>query len=239
MINTITQGNCLDLIKEVKANSIDLIVTSPPYNKHSNKRKTNKSDSWSKANISYGDFEDNLVEQDYQNQQIELMAEMVRIIKPSGSIFYNHKPRVMNHKITTPFDWLSSFNIRQLIIWNRKNTPQIAPIRFYPTTEYIYWITKTNVQPNFYNKNLIFNAEVWDLSPKPSEHPAPFPIQIPLNCIYATTVENDIVLDPYMGSGTTALACVQSNRQFIGFELNQNYIDIAKERIQIKQEQLF
>lgn len=239
MINQIIQGNCLDLIKNIDSNSIDLIVTSPPYNKHSSKRKISTKDSWSKANIGYGDFEDDLPESDYQNQQISLLKEMIRVIKPKGSIFYNHKARVNNHKIVTPFDWLSEFNIRQLIIWNRKNTPQIAPIRFYPTTEYIYWITKTNEQPFFNNKNLIFNSEVWELSPKPSSHPAPFPIEIPLNCIYATTLEKDIVLDPYMGSGTTALACIQTNRQFIGFELNQNYIDMAYERIQVKQEYLF
>jgi len=239
MINQITKGNCLDLIKNIATDSIDLIVTSPPYNKHSNKRKISSKDSWSKANISYGDFEDNLPETEYQNNQIALLNEMVRVIKPQGSIFYNHKARVINHKIITPFNWVSSFNIRQLIIWNRKNTPQIAPIRFYPTTEYIYWITKTNEQPKFYNKNLIFNSEVWELSAKPSNHPAPFPIQIPLNCIYATTLENDIVLDPYMGSGTTALACIQTNRQFIGFELNQNYINMAYDRMQVKEEQLF
>lgn len=76
------------------------------------------------------------------------------------------------------------------------------------------------------NKNIWrFNAE------KKNSHPAPFPIELPENCILACSKEGDVVLDPFMGSGTTAIAAKKHNRHYIGFELNQDYIDKANERI--------
>jgi len=86
MINKIIQGDCLEVMKTLEDNSIDCIITSPPYNKHSANRKCGKTDSWQKANIDYGDFKDNLPEQEYQEQQKQVIREMVRIIKPKGSI---------------------------------------------------------------------------------------------------------------------------------------------------------
>ena len=69
-------------------------------------------------------------------------------------------------------------------------------------------------------KKSIFNKVIWSFNPdKDNKSPAPFPIQLPLNCILACTDENDVVYDPFMGSGTTALACNQTNRRYIGSEI--------------------
>lgn len=63
------------------------------------------------------------------------------------------------------------------------------------------------------------------------EHPATFPLQLPLNCILLSTNKGDIVLDPFMGSGTTGIACVKTNRNFIGIELDETYFEISKKRL--------
>ena len=135
-------GDCIEKLKEISNNSINLIITSPPYNKHSANRKCGKTDSWRKANISYGDYKDDLSELEYQKWQKQVLIECLRILKNNGSLFDNHKPRIVNHKIIFPHEWLLEFIIRQMIIWNRKNIPTLEPIRFMPTIEYIFWITK-------------------------------------------------------------------------------------------------
>jgi modification methylase len=229
--NKIYNIDCIEGLKQLPDNSIDCIITSPPYNKHSANRKPSKTDSWSKANIDYGFFKDDLPENEYQNQQKELLKEMVRVIKPNGSIFYNHKVRVKEHKAIIPTEWLSSFNIRQVLIWDRTNSMQLAPIRWFPTTEYIYWITKTNVQPKFYKRSK-HQLEIIRIPPKPmKEHPAPFPEELVETLMLNTTDENDIVLDPYMGSGTTAIVAKRNKRNYIGFELNKDYCELAEKRI--------
>jgi len=231
MENQIIQGNCLEELKKIESNSISCVVTSPPYNKHSANRKCRKEDTWSRANIDYAGFKDDLPEEEYQNQQKEILRELVRIIKPDGSIFYNHKVRVMEHKAILPSEWLGEFNIRQVLIWDRGSSCQLAPIRWFPSTEYIYWITKTNIQPKFYKRSKN-QMEIIRIPPKPmKEHPAPFPEELVETLMINTTDERDIVLDPYFGSGTVGVVAQKLNRKFIGIELNEEYIKVAKNRL--------
>ena len=240
-INKIICGDCLEVIKGIPDESIDLVVTSPPYNKgyYVLQRKSYKGDTWKQRYIVYGDFKDNLKPQEYIKQQTQLLSELVRVIKPKGSIFYNHKAIVVKHQIIFPL-YVFNFNVFQIIIWNRKSTPQIENVRFFPTTEYIFWITKINIQPKFKKDNLLYTKEIWNLPVRPNEyHPAPFPIELPINCILATTDKNDIVLDPYIGIGTTLIACKQLNRRFLGIEINPEYCKIAEKRLKSIPESLF
>jgi len=229
--NKIYKGDCLDIMKKFPDNSIDCIVTSPPYNKHSAKRKCGDKDTWRNANIDYGEFNDDMPEKDYQNWQKEVLRECIRILKPNGSIFYNHKPRIINHKVIFPHEWLGDFIVRQMIIWNRKSSPALEPIRFMPTVEYIFWITKERKTPKF-NKKAFYYKEIWDIPPKQnSNHPAPFPEELVKRCIEATTEKDDIILDPFFGSGTTGVVALKLGRKFIGIELNPEYVKIANERL--------
>ena len=232
-------GDCLEVMKTIPSNSVDLVVTSPPYNKgFYDKHTPHPTDVWRQRNISYGDFKDNLEPQVYVKQQKEVLIELVRIIKLSGSIFYNTKPVIANHRLVYP-TFVFDFNVRQQIIWDRGSTSQLAPIRFFPTTEYIFWITKSNVQPKFYRRGK-FDKEVWRINPKPmKEHPAPFPEELVTQCIISTTDENDLVFDPYSGSGTTGKACKELGRNFIGIEISPEYFKIAERRINNTVESLF
>jgi modification methylase len=232
IIDKIHCADCLEFMKEIPDNSIDCIVTSPPYNKHSANRVPSKHDSWQSAGIKYEEYKDDMPEEEYQKWQKQVIRECLRILKPNGSIFYNHKVRLINHKAIIPTEWLSEFNIRQMIIWDRTNTPVLEPIRFYPITELIFWITKERQTPKFNNENIKYKKEIWQIIPKPEpDFPAPFPIDIPLNYIESTTENGDLILDPFMGSGTTAVACIKMNRHFIGIEISPKYCKIAEERL--------
>lgn len=229
--NKIFCAESLEFIKQIPDNSINCIITSPPYNKGFYGKKTpSKHDLWKRRNIEYGEFKDDLEPEKYIKQQTNVLKELVRIVKEDGSIFYNHKSQTYNHKLVFP-NYVFKFNVRQIIIWDRGGTPQLAPIRFLPTTEYIFWITKTNIQPKFYRKGE-FKKDVWRINPKPTEeHPAPFPIELAMNCIISTTDKDDIILDPFIGSGTTALAAKQLSRNYIGIDINEKYCEIAKQKL--------
>ena len=237
-INKVINGDCIEVLKQLPENSVDLIVTSPPYNKHSANRKCGSSDSWQKANINYDGFDDNLDESVYQAQQREVLRECLRVLKRTGSIFYNHKARIIKHATIFPHEWLGGFIVRQMVVWNRKATPMLEPIRFMPITEYIFWITKERTTPKF-NGEAFSYSEIWEIpAQKDNDHPAPFPIEIPLRAILSTTDKDDIVLDPYGGSGTTAVAAIRTNRNFILIEQSAGYCAIAEKRIKEERNKL-
>ena len=209
-------------------NSVNCIVTSPPYNKKGllgADRGTGKV--WGNHNIDYDAYGDDMPEEDYQAWMVAVLNEMYRIIKPDGSIFFNHKPRRHENRAHLPIDFISRSDaeLYQLIIWNRKMSPNIRNDILVPCTEHIYWLCKD--KPKVFRKRMAaeFVGEVWTIIPeKQKNHPAPFPQQLVKNCLLLTTEEGDLVLDPFMGCGTTAQVCIYMNRNWTGFELSEYYI---------------
>jgi modification methylase len=223
-------------MKSIESDSVDVIVTSPPYNKKGlvgGKIKPGNQ-VWKKFNIDYSEYDDNLSESDYNDWMVTILNEMMRIIKPTGSIFFNHKPRRHNNKVHLPTDFISKSNLSlyQLIIWNRLSSPNIRKDVLLPCTEHIYWLTKG--KPKTYKENLDkqFHSEIWTINPdKGSEHPAPFPEKLVENCILLTTEVNDLVVDPFLGSGTTTKVAKTLDRHYIGIELDKKYYEIAESRL--------
>lgn len=228
-------GDCLDVLKTIPDNSIDLIVTSPPYNKvglRNGKKTGGKRWSSCGGNINYSFYDDNMEESEYQKWQIEILNECYRILKPSGSMFYNHKVRRYKGKGYFP-SWVlqTRLTFYQMIIWNRKSSVDANINYLNPTTELVFWLVKD--KPKVFKKNGDYVNEVWDIVPKPfKKHPAPFPVELPQNCIKLCSDVYDVVLDPFMGSGTTGIACKKLNRNFIGIEIDENYYNVAKQRIE-------
>jgi len=219
-LNKIYNIDVLEGLKKLDDNSIDCIVTSPPYNKYG----LNK---FNHRKIKYDDYGDNMKEEDYQKWQIEILNEMIRVLKPDGSIFYNHKNRRYDCKEYSPLEWLLKINgnIYQTIIWNRNMSPSIFNTFLLPVYENIYWITKTNKTPKVYRSRLDTIKDIWNIPPSRSKkHPATFPEKLVENCILLTTNEGDVILDPFMGVGTTANVAKRLNRNYIGFEISENYI---------------
>lgn len=237
-INTIYNEDCLSLMSKMPDNCIDMCLTSPPYNKKSANRKSHKSDTWSNGNsaIKYSHFSDDLPEEEYQRWQVQIINECLRILKPTGSFFYNHKNRTINKGIITPYEWIlkSKAIIKQEIIWDRQMIVEVDKVRFYPKTERIFWLIKERLQPKF-NEEFARLTDIWEITPTQREerhnHPAPFPNDISSRCICATTDEGDLVYDPFMGSGTVAVSCVTYKRKYIGSEISPEYCAIAERRI--------
>ena len=234
---------CIDVLeglRQLDDNSVDLIITSPPYNKAglNGKRKTTHNDIWNKT-INYSDDADAdcMPEEEYQKWQEKVLVECYRVLKSDGSLFYVHKNRIkigMGYCIT-PYQWIlkTPFLFRQEITWDKCGTPNMDPSRYIVNTEKIFWLTKTKKVRYRRQKNLEFQGEVWRLKAQQyTEHPAPFPINIPDNIIpNVAQGERILVVDPFCGSGTVPVSAVKNGCDYIGFEKFQMYVDMANKRL--------
>ena len=231
-------GDCLIEMRKIPDKSIDLVLTSPPYNK----RSKNKSFSnWSGASIDYGTYADDMEEEDYQQWQINILNECSRVIKNTGSVFYNHKNKRIDSLIISPMEWITKSNlkIRQEIFWLRSGSPDVSPCKFMTNTEIIYHLTNKNNNV-YFNPYSFKYGEVWKFNQEMhNDHPAPFPLDLPKRGILSCSKSNDLVLDPFMGSGTTGVACKELGRSFIGIEIDKGYYDIAQKRIAQATQELF
>jgi site-specific DNA-methyltransferase (adenine-specific) len=235
-VNKIYNEPCIETLKKMDDNFLDLIITSPPYNKgywSSNRNMSNQTDFKTKSRrITYGDFDDDLLPDEYIENQCLIIKECLRVLKPTGSLFYNHID-ILKELNTIHPTYVYQFPIKQIIIWDRANTPKIDKSYFYPITEYIFWIKKTvDSKPKFYKDNAVFKKNIWKFNAeKNNDHPAPFPIELPVNIILATTDVGDLVYDPYMGSGTTAIASIKTRRNYLGSEIWQPFVEKSNKRI--------
>ena len=231
----ILHGDVLKEMSTIEDNSIDCIVTSPPYNKKGLLGKSKPTNQiWGKFEIDYDTYGDDMPESQYQLWMIDVLNEMYRVIKPTGSIFFNHKPRRHNGRAHLPTDFISKSNAKlyQLIIWNRRNSPNIRNDVLVPCTEHIYWLCKD--KPKVFRGKIWpnYRGEVWEIiADKQKEHPAPFPKQLAENCILLSTEEGDKVLDPFLGSGTTYVVAKELDRKCIGIEMSKKYYELSKRRI--------
>ncbi|MBF0449733.1 MAG: site-specific DNA-methyltransferase [Candidatus Magnetomorum sp.] len=231
-INQFLCGNTVDIMKQLPDESVDLIVTSPPYNlKNStgNGMKNGRGGKWSNAALinGYSHYNDNMAHDDYVQWQRECLTEMVRIIPENGAIFYNHKWRVQAGLLQDRNDIVLGFPVRQIIIWKRKGGINFNPGYFLPTYEVIYLIAK----PKFkLAKKANAHGDIWEFGQESkNKHPAPFPVALIERIISSTNAK--IILDPFMGSGTTALAAKRLGKNFIGIDISPEYCEMALQRL--------
>ena len=232
-LNTIINGDCLEVMRKLPDKSIDLVVTSPPYNlKNStgNGLKNANKGKWTNAELvnGYATYADDIPYDEYVKWQRSCLTEMMRLLKEDGAIFYNHKWRVQNGLLQDRQEIVSGFPVRQIIIWKRKGGINFNPGYFLPTYEVIYLIAKKNFK--LAPKANRF-GDVWEFKQEMNNpHPAPFPVNLIERIITSTNAE--IILDPFMGSGTTAIAALKHNRKYIGIEIAEEYCKMAETRIQ-------
>lgn len=231
----IIEKDCLEAMKEMDDSSIDCIITSPPYNKKGLLGSVKLGNQiWGKFNIDYSSYGDDMPEEDYQAWMVAFLNECHRVIKDDGSIFFNHKPRRYKNRCYLPTDFInhSDAQLYQLIIWDRRNSPNIRNDILVPCTEHIYWFCKKKPKVFRDAVDSQYRSEVWVISAdRQKQHPAPFPEQLVKNCILLSTEENDLVFDPFLGSGTTAVVAQSLNRNWIGCEIDQEYAKIASLRV--------
>lgn len=248
--NTVTlfNGNCLKLLRTIPDNSVQLIITSPPYNigkEYERRKKINE----------------------YFLFQEAVIKECYRVLKKDGSICWQTGNYVENRSII-PLDILLypifdqlGMKMRNRIIWHFGHGLH-ASKRFSGRYETIIWFTKEdeyyfNLDPirvpqKYPNKRYFKGdkkgelsgnplgknpSDVWDIPNvknnhvEKEDHPCQFPVGLIERFVLSMTRENDIVLDPFIGVGTTAVAALLHNRRAVGAEIEKKYLDIAFKRI--------
>lgn len=231
-LNQIHSGDCIKIMDQMPSESIDLIVTSPPYNiKNStgNGLKNGSGGKWPQAALinGYDAHDDAMPHDEYVQWQRKCLSAMMRLLKPTGAIFYNHKWRIQGGLLQDRADIVGGFPVRQIIIWQRRGGINFNKGYFLPTYEVIYLIAKSRFQlaPK---ANAI--GDVWSIAQESSNpHPAAFPVELAQRCIESTLAE--VVLDPMMGSGTTAIAAEMAGRDWVGIEISKEYCKLANHRI--------
>lgn len=230
-------NDCITIMKSFPNNKIDMIFADPPYflsngglSIHSGKIVSVNKGEWDKVS-NYDDT--SLFNHTW-------LSECYRILKPGGTIWVSGTM----HNIFDVEKNLKKigFKIINIIIWRKIDPPPlIYKNKFRFSYEFIIWASKgKNKTFNYDNMFVINNSEmtdVWDLpavsmsEKKYGYHPTQKPECLLERIIIASTNEKDIVLDPFMGSGTTGSVAKRLNRYFIGIEKDTNYFNIAKQRI--------
>lgn len=229
------EGDTFDVLDKIDDNVVNVGVTSPPYNKQE------KHKGWLVKNVVYDTYKDAVPEPEYQENQVSVLNKIYRITAPGGSFFYNHKIRWDRGNMLHPMDWLrnTKWIVKQEIIWDRVIAGNIRGWRFWQVEERIYWLYKP-IGDYLIGKELkscdAKLTSIWRGVPesgKKNPHPAPFPLWLPARVIISIlgTETPGIVLDPYIGSGTTAVAAKLLGHRYIGIDRSNEYLKMTCERL--------
>jgi len=224
--------------------SVHLMVTSPPYN-------------------AAKEYDDDLTLDEHLALLERVWRETWRVLVPGGRMCINvanlgRKPYIPLHAYIAEQAIALGFLMRGEIIWNKaaSASPSTAwgswKSASNPTLrdvhEYILVFSKGSFKRANPEKRdntitreefLEYNKSVWNFAAEPARkvgHPAPFPLELPRRLIQLYTFAGEVVLDPFMGSGQTAIAALKTNRRYVGFEINKKYVNLANARIQEGQE---
>ena len=211
--------DCLNIMKQIENESIDLIVTDPPYLiKYKTNRRKNKNH----------DFCSEILNDDNEQLIIDYIKECYRILKNNTAMYmFCNCDKVDFFKKELEN---AGFKIKNMIIWVKNNwTAGDLKAQFGKQYEIIFLVNKGR---KCFNGKRITDVWMFDkISGKKQLHQNQKPVDLLKQCILKHSDENDIIFDGFMGSGSTCVACIETNRKFIGVELDKKYFEIAKERI--------
>ena len=241
-MNEITVYN--DDILKTKAivnGSVDLIVTSPPYN----------------VGVKYKSYDDKMSYKDYLSFTEEWLSRCYEWVRDDGRFCLNiplDKNKGGQQSVCADITTIAKrigWKYHSTIIWNEQNISRrtawgswlsasapyvIAPVEVIVILYKKRWKKESGSKISDINKRQFqeWTNGVWNFSGESKRkvgHPSPFPIELPKRCIRLFTFVGDTILDPFLGSGTTLIACLQTNRKGIGIEIDQGYCQIAKRRV--------
>jgi len=228
-------------IKSIEENSVDLVVTSPPYN----------------VDIQYENYKDDIAYDEYLKFTEKWLAKCYGLVKDDGRLCLNiplDKNKGGQQSVCADVTTIAKrvgWKYHATIIWNEQNISRrtawgswlsaSAPFVIAPVEVIVVLYKKTWQKRNGSRKSDISREEflswtngVWNFSGESRNrigHPAPFPVELPKRCIKLFSFVGDTVLDPFLGSGSTLIACVETGRAGIGVEINRNYCELAKKRL--------
>jgi site-specific DNA-methyltransferase (adenine-specific) len=245
----IFNGDCLEVLRSFPENSIDMVFADPPY-MLSNDGLTCQSGKM--ANVNKGTWDKSHGFEKDAAFHDEWISACRRVLKPEGTIWVSGT----YHSIYQCGYFLQKnmFHVLNDIAWFKPNASPNLSCRFFTAShETIIWARKDKKAKHTFNyremKDGLFPEDklkkentqmrsVWSIgTPKSGEkeygkHPTQKPLDLLKRIVLASTNENDVILDPFCGSGTTGAACgCLKNRFFVGIEINKNYCDLAKERL--------
>ena len=209
-------GDCLELMKDIPDKSIDMIVTDPPYS-------TPTITGFGRKQVK------NVADLSIQETYMKcLKEEFERILKDNAPILVFCDDKYYPSIYRAFYNWQSV----QMIVWDKGKIGMGKPFRkrheliVYANRETIDYNRTENIThyPTVLNYKVVMEKE--------KVHPAQKPIKLLEDLILGFSNENDTILDCFMGSGTTGVACINTNRNFIGIELDEKYFEIAKKRIE-------
>ena len=217
----IYNADCREILPLFEDKSFDLTITSPPFN---------LGDEHHTRNYKFSPYPDDLPEDEYQKLQVDILNKLYDVTVDEGSLFYEHKNRIRDGLQISPYRWLfqTKWIDKQEIVWENRS-PSFDPIRFFPKTQRIYWLVKRTETKLPCNPLLL--EDLWKLKPvgTKTNHKRAFPERLP-DRILSCFPDVNIILDPFLGSGTTAYCAKKLNRKCIGIEIEEKYCEIAAKR---------
>jgi len=204
-LNNFYNTDCLEGLKQLKKNSVDFVFTDPPYN----------------AEKDYDVYKDNLSKKDYKKWMKQVIKECKRV-SDNNIAFY------VGHKVLRLF-W-ELMPDAYLVVVHKRATGSFTKYYFH---QYFGLLTTKNPIKRIYNlwDDVRLTSEGYYFKEKRYSNPGLTSESLTKKVIRSYTNKDDIVLDPFMGTGTTGVVCKQLRRKYIGFELNPKYIEIANKRI--------
>ena len=218
----IKQGDCLELIKKIPDKSVDLVVTDPPYIIN-----TTGAGIYKQADKQYVK-ELNTMKDGFSEA---VLNELCRVVKKINMyIFCSQKQIIplLDYFVTKrKCNW-------NIISWHKTNPVPACGNKYLTDTEFILFFRETGVKiyGEFKTKFTYYVTPLNQKEKKKYGHPTIKPVNILSSFIINSSCENDIILDPFMGSGSTGIACINTGRNFIGYELDTTYFEIAKKRLE-------
>lgn len=218
-LDMLFKGDCLQEMRKIPDGSVDLVLTDPPYNIARN----NNFDTMGRAGIDFGEW-------DKGADLFSYIDECFRVLHRNGSFIVFNDWRNLGD--IARYSENLGFITKDMIRLEKTNPmPRNRDRRYVPDYECAIWFTMPKAKWIFHRKNTTYDRPKYVCSVDKGLHPTQKSLKLMTDLLYTHSNNGQLVLDPFMGSGTTGVACVKADRQFIGIEKDDKYYEIAKKRI--------
>lgn len=250
------KGDCIEILNQARENSVDMIFADPPYflsnggiTCHAGKMVSVNKGKWDKSRGIKENHEFNL----------EWLKACQRVLKPNGTIWVSGTTHII-YSIGFAMQELG-YKILNDIVWYKRNAPPNLSCRYFThSTEIVLWAAKNQKSKHYFDYQLMktfskgkqmrnlwqFTEKeeaqtvdnLWGISAPPAnekrfgKHPTQKPVELLKRILFASTKEGDLVLDPFCGSSTTGVAAVLLNRKYVGIDLEGDYLELSKKRLE-------